>query len=124
GPKGWKSIREFELSGREDLNLGPFGPESGPESSAGGANRRQLCAILTDRGWGRVQPVAGFGRVSQGFFYPFSTQLRRDNRARWRTAGGGWAGRHAGAEEATAGQRGAHARRPAGPLGRARSAAQ
>src|SRR5205823_1929244 len=64
---------------------------------AEGANRRQLCAILTDRGSGRVQPVAGFRRVSQGFFYPLSTQLLRDNGARRRAACGGWAWRHDGA---------------------------
>ena len=33
-----------------------------------------------------------FGRISQGFVYPFSTQLRRDNRARWRAGGAGRAG--------------------------------
>src|SRR5206468_588285 len=31
-----KALRGLTVSGREDLNLRPFGPESGPESSQGG----------------------------------------------------------------------------------------
>jgi hypothetical protein len=124
GPrKDWKDPRGANLSGREDLNLRPFGPEPGPEPSPGG-NRRQLCAILTVRGWGRVQRVAGFWqdfpRICLPVFYPTPTRQSRTVARRRRRAGR----RHAGAEDATVGQPGPHAGRPAGPLGRARSAAE
>jgi hypothetical protein len=60
--------------------------------------------------------IAGFGRVCEECFYPFSTQLRGRLRARWRAGarGGGKGRRHRG--NATAAQHSAHAGRSAGSL--------
>ena len=119
GRTGGKRFRGLRVVGARGFEPPTFRSRIWGRTIAGGANRRQGCAIVTDRGWGRFQPFAGFGRVSQEFFYPFSIQLERDSRARWRAGGRGRGGGPGRGEDATCAQHGGHARRPAGPLGRA-----
>jgi excisionase family DNA binding protein len=92
-----KHRRGVTLSGREDLNLRPFGPESGEGPSQGDESVTNPATLLhtnTSPQSSDSQPFAG---VFQRFCYPFATQLRGHIRARWRA-------RRAGAPAAPEGQ--------------------
>ena len=119
-----KHRRGVTLSGREDLNLRPFGPESEEGPSQGDESVTNPATSLhtdTSPQSSESQPLARFSK-------DFATHLLPNAAGtflgRWRAGRGGGARGPACAEDATAAQCGAHARRPSDPLGRARSAAQ
>jgi len=82
---------DLELSGREDLNLRPFGPESGPGSSQGDANGTNPADSLhTD-----TSPQSSDSQLSTGFAKSFATRLLPES---------GATRAHGGAQAASSGQ--------------------
>ena len=92
---------DLELSGREDLNLRPFGPESGPGLSQGELTDAKSAQSLQTEGGGESSGSQGLG----GFPKDFSTRFLPNSDAT--TAHGG-----AGAGGAGAGGQGAAKRPP------------
>jgi len=84
-------VADLELSGREDLNLRPFGPESGPEPSQGDANGTNPADSLhTD-----TSLQSSDSQLSTGFTKSFATRLLPES---------GAARAHGGALAAAGGQ--------------------
>src|SRR5262252_890914 len=86
-----KRSRGVELSGREDLNLRPFGPESGQGPSHGDANGTNAADSLhTD-----TSPQSSDSQLSTGFTKSFATRLLPESSA---------TRAHGGAQAAAGGQ--------------------
>ena len=87
-----KALRGLRVVGARGFEPPTFRSRNGRGHHRRGCEPSQACAIdYRPRVGERVQPFAGFGRVSQEFFYPFSTQLERDTprTVARRPAGGG-----------------------------------
>jgi excisionase family DNA binding protein len=87
----------LELSGREDLNLRPFGPESGPEHADNVLSVDKSAQSLHAEGSGESSPSQDLG----GFSKDFATRLLPESSATdargGAEAGGGGAGPQGGA---------------------------